>query len=77
MKNTSQTTCFQQGVLFDIIEPIEKKSRGQQLCKELLERKKHMLNLQWHNDFQTTGVEGFPMLEPFVDELPTFFIPFS
>ena len=77
MKNTSQTTCFQQGVLFDIIEPVEKKSRGQQLCKELLEKKKHTLNLQWHNDFQTTGVEGFPMLEPFVDELPTFFIPFS
>lgn len=77
MYNTSQTSCFKQGVLFDIIEQVERTSCNQRPCKDLLERKKHLLNLQWHNDFQTTGVEGFPMLKPFADDLPSIFISFS
>lgn len=65
---------YEQGVLFRDFYSTERKSYA--FASTVL-RKRKILNLHWHSEFQTEGKEGMPKLRAFNEPLPNGFIPFS
>ena len=73
-----QCMVFTQGVLFPIEEcSIDERPENSFSERDKDDRRKRLLNLQWHNGFPTEGKEEMPLIDAYNGQLPFDLLPFS